>query len=99
MGFIVAWVGMLIPFFIIQAVLCLKVRNNLIRFVPAVIIALSYLLAFFMYLGGVLGVFPEGGAFAGAFVALFSSADLVGCLLGWLLYYIVKKIKAKKQKN
>lgn len=90
---------MLVPCFIIQLILCLKVRNKLIKFVPAVVIALSYLLAFFMYLCGVLGIFPEGGAFAGAFVAIFSSADLIGCLLGWFIYYIIKKVKAKKQKN
>ncbi len=99
MGFILSWVGMLLVFLAFQLVVSFKFKNILMRLIPAMIIALSYIFAFVLYLGGALGLFPEGGQFAGGFIMLFSSADLLGCLLGWLLYFIVCKSKEKKSKS
>ncbi len=97
MEFILSWLGMFICFFVIQGILCFKVGNLFVKFVPAAIIALSYIAAFIFYIGDIAGIFPEGGTFAAVFLLLFSSADLMGCLFGWLAYYIFKKTKRKKK--
>ncbi len=97
MDFFGTWLGMLLGFFVIQIVLCLKLKNKILKFIPLIIVALSYILAIIFFVGGVVGLFPEGGRFAGVFIMLFSSADLLGCLVGWGAYIIRNKIKAKKQ--
>ncbi len=97
MEFSGTWLSMLLGFFVIQIVLCLKLNNKILKFVPLIIIALSYILAIIFFVGGVVGLFPQGGRFAGVFIMLFSSADLLGCLIGWGVYTIYNKKKAKKQ--
>ena len=96
MAFIASWIGMLLAFFVAQMLLCFKVENKFMKFIPACLIALSYILAIILYIGGIAGLFVEGGTFAAAFILIYSSADLLGCLVAWLIYFIAVKLKNRK---
>lgn len=97
MEFIASWVGVFIAFFIAQILLCFKIKNKLAKFIPAALVAVSYIIAIVFYVGGIAGLFPEGGTFAAAFILIYSSADLLACFLAWLIYLIAIKLKSKKQ--
>ena len=95
MGFIGSWIGIFAVFFVAQLLLCFKIKNKFLKFIPACLIAVSYIIAIIFYIGGVSGLFPEGGTFAATFILLYSSADLLACILAWIIYFIALKIKRR----
>ena len=76
----------------VQILLCFKSKNNFIKLIP--VILLLILIVVFSVL---IFVFDGWDSIGFLFFALCSFALLVVCGIGWLIWFIAKKSRMKKQ--
>ncbi|MBQ7005580.1 MAG: hypothetical protein IJN68_04035 [Clostridia bacterium] len=93
------YVTFALVFFLLRLVLCFKARKALVRFIPVYLIVGSYLIALLFaedILDGGSG-FVDGGALAGAVIAVAASCAAAGDALGWAVYLIIKKYRKNRR--
>ena len=86
-------------FFAIQLLLCFEVRETALKCIPAGLIILGFLLSGMIY-AGTFGSYSagalSGNGVVGLLLAVITGTAAVGVLAAWLLYGVLRFIRAKK---
>ncbi len=87
-------IGIAVLFLIIQLILCFKTKKTIIKYVPMLVILCGLLFCFIIYMN-IFGtnsssVIAENQTFA-IFLSIVLVPDLIGVLLGWLIFGFIKK--------
>ena len=92
--FTVCWVLLWsMPSFLIQLLICFKIKNRFIRFIPWFISVAGFMYSIdgmFNITGLITGAWHELGAFI---ICCYTGIYTLGLLLAWIVYKIYKKKK------
>ena len=89
------YVALALVFFALQLILCFKAKKVIVRFIPVLMILTGYLIALLFALDILDGGsgFIDGGAFAGAIIAIAVSCAAVCDAIAWAVYGCLRKKK------